>query len=192
MQLVLLGLLLAQMLAVPAPDGGTVQADAALAPAVRLLASLDEGRPLVQTLADGGVRLVMAVAVVDNGDTEPLAAYRPTRRMIVVSPRVRGMDPATVATLLAHEASHARDQLSGTMDRELEAYGATEACYVWEERATLTELYVWQATQRQDGSPAPANAYETFLTDALARYYADPDAFAATVRALYAGQCEGP
>lgn len=195
MRLLAIALVLAPVLAqivAPTPVAVTIPADPALAPALGVLAGVDEGRALLQALADAGVRLVVAVAVAPeaSGSGERLAEYRLPTRMIVLSPRVRGMEPATVATLLAHEASHVRDNASGTLAREQEAYGPVEACYAGEVRATLTELYLWQALQGPDGKPNPANEYESFLDDALASYYRDPERYLPVVRSLYAPLCE--
>jgi hypothetical protein len=191
MRLLALALVLAQVVA-PTPIAWTIPADPALAPALGALAGVDEGRALLQALADADIRLVVAVAVAPEarGSSERLAEYRLTTRLIVLSPRVRGMEPATVATLLAHEASHVRDYASGTLAREQEAFGTVAACYTGEVRATLTELYVWQALHGPAGTPSPANEYEAFLDDALAGYYRDPEGYLAVVRALYAPLCE--
>jgi hypothetical protein len=191
MRLLALALVLAQVVA-PTPTAWTIPADPALAPALVSLAGVDEGRALLQALADAGVRLVIAVGVAPEADatTERLAEYRPATRMIVLSPRVRDMDAGTVATLLAHEASHVRDDASGTLARERGALGTVEACYTGEVRATLTELYVWQAVTGPVGNALPANEYEAFLDDALGAYYRDPEGYLPVVRALYAPLCE--
>jgi hypothetical protein len=191
MRLLALALVLAQVVA-PTPTAWNIPADPALARALGVLAGVDEGRALLQALADGGVRLVVAVAVAPevDGSNERLAEYRLTTRMIVLSPLVRGMEPATVAALLAHEASHVRDYASGTLAREQEALGSVAACYTGEVRATLTELYVWQAIHGPMGRLRPSNEYEAFLDEALAGYYRDPEGYLAVVRALYAPLCE--
>src|SRR5918911_1443856 len=95
-------LALAQLVSVPAPNGGAVQADPALRLAMDLLASLEDGRPLVQAFADGGVRLLVA-PVADLGR---LALYEPRRRAVTVPAEAARMAPRTVATILAHEATH--------------------------------------------------------------------------------------
>src|SRR3954471_6368827 len=178
MRLLALAIVLAQIVP-PNPTTWTIPADPALAPALVALAGVDEGRALLQALADAGVRLVVAVAVAPeaNGSTERLAEFRPASRMIVLSPRVRDMEATAVATLLAHEASHVRDYGSGTLDRERTALGAVAACYTGEVRATLTELYLWQALAGPAGKAFPANEYETFLNDALSAYYRDPEGY---------------
>ena len=193
MRLLALALALAQVVA-PTPVAFTIPADPALAPALGVLAGVDEGRALLQALA-AAARL----GHYRDGHHQPhlrvrerLAEYRLPTRAIVLSPRVRAMEPGTVATLLAHEASHVRDNASGTLAREQEAFGPVEACYTGEVHATLTELYVWQAIHGADGKPRPANEYETFLDDALASYYRDPEGYLPLVRALYAPLCERP
>src|SRR5437763_2534441 len=110
MPLVALALLLAQVVSVPAPNGGTVEADPAFDWALRVLASLDDGRPLVQAFVDGGVQIVVA----SEAPRGRLALYEPTRRTVSVAPEVAHVAPGTLATLLAHEASHVETTISGT------------------------------------------------------------------------------
>src|SRR4051794_34166844 len=83
MRLLALAIVLAQIVA-PTPTTWTIPADPALAPALVALAGVDEGRALLQALADAGVRLVVAVAVAPeaNGTTERLAEFRPASRLI--------------------------------------------------------------------------------------------------------------
>src|SRR4051812_24154069 len=102
MPLAVLLLLLTQIIAVSAANGGTVAADRQLESGLLALASLDEGRALVQALADGGVRLI----VVPDGDGDHQAVYDPEHATISVAYTAARMLPGALATLLAHEASH--------------------------------------------------------------------------------------
>jgi hypothetical protein len=68
-----------------------------------VLASLDDdGQALVQAFADGGVRIV----VVADAPGDRLALYEPRQRQVSVAEEVAHVAPGTLATLLAHEASH--------------------------------------------------------------------------------------
>ena len=182
--------MLAQLVRVPAPNGGTVQADPALRLALDLLASLEDGRPLVQAFAEGGVRLMIAPGTFED----PVAEYDPEAGVVSVDPDVAALAPATVATLLAHEATHVRASIDGTWDREREALGPTAACLADELRATLAELQVWQRLYGPGGKPDPVHEYEAALNEELAAYARDPDRHAAEVEALYAPLCaeDGP
>src|SRR5262245_11475596 len=101
MALLAFALLLAQLVAVPAPNGGTIDTDPALWRALEMLASLDaDGRPLVQAFADGGVRIV-AGHVANLGR---LALSEPRRRTATVAAEAAQTSPRTIPTILALEA----------------------------------------------------------------------------------------
>jgi hypothetical protein len=104
---------LAEVVPVALPGGATLLAEAALASGLILLAQLDDGRPLVAALAQGGVHIEVG--------TPPLLGwgeYQNDRRAILVHPSLVGADPRTLAALLAHEATHAQGDLDGTVAAE--------------------------------------------------------------------------
>jgi hypothetical protein len=185
-RLLALALLLAQLVAIPASDGGTVEADPALRLGLELLASLDQGRPLVQAFADGGVRLTVA-PVAELGR---LALYEPRRRTVTLTAEAAAMPPSTVATLLAHEATHVRRYLDGRLAENIRDLGRVEACYAEELRASLVELLIWQTVHSSDGKPEPEYDYEDWLNVELAAVQRNPDRYPADVREWCADLCE--
>jgi hypothetical protein len=189
MPLLALALLLAQVVAVPAPDGTPIEADPALHGGLSLLASLDDGRLLVQAFADGGVRLVLAPV----DDLGRLALYEPRRRTVTIAAEGARMPPGTVAALLAHEGAHVQNYFSGLLAAEIRALGRTEACYAEELRASLVELVIWQTIYPPDGKPLPEYDHEDWLNVELAAYLRNPDTYPAAVREWYADLCKlGP
>jgi hypothetical protein len=186
MLLAALVLLLTQLVAVPAPDGGAIETDATLRPGLELLAGLDQGRPLVEAYADGGVRL----AVAPVAELGRLALYGPRRRTVTLAAEATRMPPGTVATLLAHEATHVQRYLDGRLAENIRTLGRVEACYAEELRASLVELMIWQTLHSPAGKPAPEYDYEDWLNVELAAVQRDPDRYPADVREWYADLCE--
>jgi hypothetical protein len=186
MQLLTVALLLAQLVAVPAPDGTPIEADPALRPGLEVLASLDEGAALVQAFADGGVRLLLA----PEADLGRLALYQPGRRTVTVATEIAHMAPGTVATLLAHEGAHVRRYVSGRLAEAVRELGIIEACHADELRATLVELTIWQTLHPTDGKAEPETDYEDWLNVELAAVRRNPDRYPADVREWYADLCE--
>jgi hypothetical protein len=181
-------LTLAQLVAVPGPGGGVVEAESALAPALSLLATLEDGRPLVQAFADARVRVRVA-PIRAAPSLEPFAEYNRRTRTVSVAPDVARLAPATIATVLAHEGSHVRAILDGTVDRERDQFGAVAACQADEWRAVLTELQVWRAFHGPSGKLQPAHDYEVALNDDLSLYQQNPMQYRISIAEAYAPLC---
>jgi len=175
---------LSRLAAYRAPGGDTFTIDIRLAPAFDVLAQTDLGRPLVDSLARGGVR-VFALAEAEG----IWAHYDTVAQVIGIDSSLLGSDPRTIATLLSHEATHAQDYLEGTMDRDVQRLGSGRACFADEYRASLTELQVWQQLYGPMGMASPLHPYERQENRDLARYLQSPDRYAARLASQYAGEC---
>jgi hypothetical protein len=167
-----------------APAGGTVTVDGRLIPALNALAQLEVGRPLIDGLAQGNVVLfVMA---------EPQGIwghYDSAARVIGVERSLAGADPRSLATLLAHEATHALDDLAGMVTQTAQQVGDSGACYADEYQATVTEMQVWQQFFGPQGKPPPLSAFERQENADLGRYLRAPQGFAARLMAQYTSEC---
>jgi hypothetical protein len=166
------------------PNGGTIWLDARLVPALEVLGTLEVGRDLLETLARAGITVRL--------EAEPpgiWAHYDPAARAIVVDRSFAGVDPRTVATILSHEATHARNDAGGAVGLQARAAEASSACYADEHDAAITELHVWQALFGPGGKAHPQHRYERELNGALARYRNAPDHYRAELMADYARVC---
>ncbi len=136
----------------------------------------------MQAFPDGGVRL----AVAPVAGLGRLALYEPRRRTVTVAAEATRMAPGNLAPLLAHEATHVQDLVSGRQAAEVPALGRVEACYVEELRASLIELEIWRTLHPPDGKPIPEYDYEDWLNVELAAYQRNPDTYPEDVREWYA------
>lgn len=112
--------------------------------------------------------------------TRPLE--RPERR-IVINSSLRGADPAILATLVSHEAAHARDDLQGRYREEL------EACIDFEGRALREQALVWRTLAGPRGRQPAASDVEDELNEWLRLTADSGDAFESRVRRLYLASC---
>jgi hypothetical protein len=120
--IVALSFVLAQLVGVPLPAGGTLATDPALVPAVQLLAARADTAPLLPTLAAGQVRLEVADTL------DAWGVYDDQARVIRVAASLRGAGQRTLTTLLAHEATHAQGDLGGTVAQEEATESIVAAC----------------------------------------------------------------
>lgn len=164
------------------PSGGTIQIDARLVPAMTVLLGVEQARPLIDALARGGIRVEVA-------DLDEWGHYQSSAQAIRIDVTLVGADPRAVAALLAHEASHARGDVDGIVEREEQTLGEVQECVADEHRATVTELQVYQQLFGPLGKQPPANAYEEQVNDQLAQYRASPDAFRASAPREHGAQC---
>jgi len=167
-----------------APSGGTVTVDGRLIPALNALAQLDVGRPLIDGLANANVVLFIMA--------EPQGIwghYDSAARVIGVDRSLAGADPRSIATLLAHEATHALDDSAGMVAQTAQQVGDSGACYADEYQATVTEMQVWQQFFGPQGKPPPLTAFERQENADLMRYLRAPQGFAARLMAQYTSEC---
>jgi hypothetical protein len=167
------------------PNGGVLQVDARLVPALQVLAGIEPGPQLLDAVADSGTVLLVALGPLDD----EWGHHTPQAGVIVVDPALEGADPRTVATLLAHELTHARRELTGQVRADEEADGPEAACVADEHEAQLNELQVWQTTFGPEGKAGATHAYERQVNLELARYQRAPERFATTAARRHAGQC---
>ncbi len=166
------------------PSAGTTRVDARLVAGLDVLAGVDDGRPLVDTLARANVVVFMA--------PEPSgiwAHYDTGARIIVVDSTLAGADARTLATLISHEATHARGDYDDLVRQEARTIGAANACYADELRASIAELRVWQQLHGPRGKAAPRHAYEHQANRELLSYQRSPDRYAERLVEDYAAQC---
>ena|SRR5436190_4933956 len=108
---------------------------------------------------------------------------------VVIDPGLQGLDPRALATLLAHEATHAHDDLYGDQGEADRRLGRVRGCIVGELRATLAELETWQQFYGPGGKPQPVHEYEEELNEHLARYLESPRQYGADSRKDNRRQC---
>jgi hypothetical protein len=173
------------LVAYTSPSGGQFQADERLIPTLDILARLDEGRPLLDALAQGRVLVIFAADDLD----EMYAYYDDTLRLVAIDPGLREIDPRALAALLAHEASHALRDLDGSVKADTITRGEIEACIRDEIAATRAEMEVFHRLVGTEGLSAARHPYELQLNDDLAESLEAAAQFVRRVREDAVGQC---
>jgi hypothetical protein len=173
------------LVAYTSPGGAQFQVDERLVPALDLLARLDEGRFLLDAPAQGRVLVIFAADDLD----EMYSSYDETLRLIAIDPGLREIDPRALAPLLAHEASHARRDLEGTVKTDAITRGEVEACIRDEIAATRAELEVFHRLVGPEGLTAARHPYEVQLDDDLAESLVAAEPFGQHVRRDAVAQC---
>jgi hypothetical protein len=173
------------LVAYTSPSGTPLQADERLVPALDVLAPLDEGRPLLDALAQGRVLVLFAADTLDEG----YAFYDDLLRLIAIDPGLQAIDPRALAALVAREAAQAQRDLDGSARTDAIVRGDVEACIRDELAATRAELEVWHRLVGPGGLGAAQHPYEVRLNDALAESLAAPAQFAQQVRRQALGSC---
>jgi hypothetical protein len=112
------------------------------------------------------------------------ARYSVARHVIEVDERWTDADTVTLAAVLAHEATHAQDAVSGYL-----ASGGASACIDSEVRAFRTSARFWLDRYGQTGKPAPQNELEHQLNAIGDRQRGDPNGLDDLVRQTYVQQC---
>lgn len=174
---------LARLVPYTTPSGDTARVDARATPALDVLAQLDAGRSLVDTLARGVVVFVM------DEPNAVWAHYDGDARVIGVDTSLADVDPRTLAALLAHEATHALDDLDGLVSQSARRLGASGACYEDEYRASVAELNVWQQLYGSGGRQPARHPYERQTNSDLARFQRTPERYAARLVSEYTSEC---
>jgi hypothetical protein len=112
------------------------------------------------------------------------ARYSVTRHVIEIDERWNDADEVTLAAVLAHEATHARDAVSGYL-----ASGGASACIDTEVRAFRTAALFWLDQYGRAGKRDPQTDLERQLNAVANRQFADPLGLDDLVRQTYVQQC---
>jgi hypothetical protein len=112
------------------------------------------------------------------------ARYNVARHTIEIDERWMGDDQITLAAVIAHEATHAQDAVSGYLTS-----GGASACIDSEVRAFRTSALFWIDKYGPAGKPDPQNELDTQLNSVAARQQRDPRGLEDIVRQTYNQQC---
>jgi hypothetical protein len=133
------------------------------------------------------------IEVIDRNDVQirfvPMVAnifarYSVARRTIEIDQLWNEADPATLAAVIAHEAVHADDAVSGYLST-----GGQFACIDSEIRAFRISAEVWIAAYGLYGKPNPQDELEAQLNLIANRYVEDSFMLDELVRQAYRDQC---
>jgi hypothetical protein len=113
------------------------------------------------------------------------ARYSVARRVIEIDSRWAEADPATLAAVIAHEATHAEDAVSGYL-----ATGGSDACIDSEIRAFRTSALFWLDVYGTAGKPGTLDELDRQLNLIADRQVKDAPGLEALVRQTYSGQCK--
>ena len=157
--------------------------DAAISPSVGsaldLLTSSPSAASLRQELDDNGI----AIRFVTMNPGQ-YARYSVGSHTIEIDSRWQDADPRTLAAVIAHEAVHAHDAVSGYL-----ASGGASACIDSEVRAFATSAQVWTEEFGPGGKPDPGNDLERQLNLVAQQEERDPAGLEALIRQAYVDQC---
>jgi hypothetical protein len=112
------------------------------------------------------------------------ARYSVTRHVIEIDERWTEADQATLAAVIAHEATHAQDAVSGYL-----ATGGTSACIDSEVRAFRTSALFWLDVYGRAGKAEPIDELERQLNSIAERQLRDPLGLEDLVKQTYSQQC---
>jgi hypothetical protein len=112
------------------------------------------------------------------------ARYSVARRVIEIDDRWTDSDTVTLAAVIAHEATHAQDAVSGFL-----ASGGASACIDSEVRAFRTSALFWIAEYGPAGKPDAVSDLDKQLNSIADRQAHDPSTLEALVRQTYSQQC---
>jgi hypothetical protein len=112
------------------------------------------------------------------------ARYSVARHVIEIDDRWMGSDVVTLAAVIAHEATHAQDAVSGYLSS-----GGASACIDSEVRAFRTSALFWTATFGNSGKPNAESELDRQLNSIADRQLHDPAGLEALVRQTYSQQC---
>ena len=112
------------------------------------------------------------------------ARYSVARHIIEIDDRWMDADGVTLAAVIAHEATHAQDAVSGYLSS-----GGTSACIDSEVRAFRTAALFWLDVYSQAGKADPLNELERQLNSIADRQVRDPHGLEDLVRQTYGQQC---
>jgi hypothetical protein len=112
------------------------------------------------------------------------ARYSVLRHVIEIDERWQDSNSTTLAAVIAHEATHAQDAVSGFL-----ASGGQSACIDSEIRAFRTSALFWIAQYGPSGKPDPESDLDQQLNSIADRQAHDPAGLEALVRQTYSQQC---
>jgi hypothetical protein len=112
------------------------------------------------------------------------ARYSVARHVIEIDQRWTDSDAITLAAVIAHEATHAQDAVSGYL-----ATGGAGACIDSEVRAFTTSAVFWINQYGAAGKPEPTTELDRQLNSIADRQMNDPSGLEALVRQTYSQQC---
>jgi hypothetical protein len=112
------------------------------------------------------------------------ARYSVARHVIEIDERWSDVDSVTLAAVVAHEATHAADAVSGYL-----ASGGGAACIDSEVRAFRNSAAFWLDVYGRGGKPVPQNDLERQLNSIAERLQRDPAGLEQLVRQTYSQQC---
>jgi hypothetical protein len=112
------------------------------------------------------------------------ARYSVGRHVIEIDDRWMDADEVTLAAVIAHEATHAQDAVSGYL-----ASGGTTACIESEVRAFRTSALFWVGEYGVGGKPDALSELDRQLNSIADRQLRDPQGLENLVRQTYSQQC---
>jgi hypothetical protein len=112
------------------------------------------------------------------------ARYSVARHVIEIDDRWTDSDVTTLAAVIAHEATHAQDAVSGYL-----ASGGASACIDSEVRAFRNSALFWIAEYGPGGKPNAVSDLDVQLNSIADRQQHDPQGLEALVRQTYSQQC---
>jgi hypothetical protein len=112
------------------------------------------------------------------------ARYSVARHVIEIDDRWLDTDEVTLAAVIAHEATHAQDAVSGYL-----ASGGASACIDSEVRAFRTSAVFWIEHFGNAGKVSATNELDRQLNSIADRHLHDPAGLEALVRQTYSQQC---
>jgi len=112
------------------------------------------------------------------------ARYSVARQVIEIDERWMDSDVTTLAAVIAHEATHAQDAVSGYL-----ASGGESACIDSEVRAFTTSAEFWLSVYGAGGKPGPNTELDLQLNSIADRELHDPHGLETLVRQTYSQQC---
>lgn len=112
------------------------------------------------------------------------ARYSLARRAVEVDQRWIDADARTLSAVVAHEAQHADDAVSGFLSS-----GGSVACIESELKAFRLSAIMWTAAWGPAGKPEPLDELEKQLNLIADRFHKDPRGLEMLVRQAYTDQC---
>jgi hypothetical protein len=112
------------------------------------------------------------------------ARYSVLRHVIEIDERWMDADEITLSAVIAHEATHTQDAVSGYL-----ASGGASACIDSEVRAFRNSALFWVDQYGPTGKAGPENDLERQLNSIADRQMRDPHGLEDLVRQTYTSQC---
>jgi len=112
------------------------------------------------------------------------ARYSVVRHVVEIDDRWRDGDETTLAAVIAHEATHAQDAVSGYLSS-----GGADACIDSEVRAFRASALFWIAAYGPGGKVDPRTELDRQLNAVAERQLHDPLGLEDLVRQTYVQQC---